>query len=46
MNIDVKIFNKLLAYRIQQHIKRSYTMMELDSFQGHKDGSTYANPSM
>ena len=25
------------------HKKRSYTTIKLDSFQGHKDGSTYAN---
>jgi hypothetical protein len=44
MNIDEKILKKTLAKRIQQHIKRSYTMTKLVSFQGCKDGSTYINP--
>ena len=40
---DANILNKILANRIQQHIKkRSYTMTRLDSSQEHKDGSTYA----
>jgi hypothetical protein len=43
MNTDVKIL-KILANRIQKHIKRSYTMTKLLSFQGCKDGSTYINP--
>ena len=43
MNIDAKILNKILADRIQQHIKSSYTMIKLGLFQGCKDSSVYAN---
>ena len=39
MNIDAKILNKILANRIQQHIKSSYTMIKLGLFQGCKDSS-------
>ena len=45
MNMDTKILNKTLANRIQQHIKRSHTMPKWESFQLHKDGSTYENQS-
>ena len=46
MNIDAKILNKILANRIQQHIKSLYTMIKLGLFQGCKDSSIYENQSM
>ena len=45
MNIDAKILNKIANW-IQKYKKRSYTTTKLNSFQGHKDGSTYANQLM
>ena len=46
MNTNANIFHQILASQTQQYIKESYTMIKLDLFQGHKDGSTYANLSM
>jgi hypothetical protein len=38
MNINAKIISKILVNQIQQHIKRSYTIIKFVSFQGYKDG--------
>ena len=46
MNIDATILNKILASGIQQHIKSSYTMINLGLFQECKDSSVYANQSV
>ena len=46
MNIDAKILNKILANRIQQHIKKLYTTIKLGLIQGCKDSSIYTNHSM
>ena len=46
MNIDVKFLNKILANRIQQHIKNLITMIKSGLFQECKCSSIYANQSM
>ena len=46
MNIDEKIFNKILAVRIQQNIKKSYIMTKWALSQGCKDSSISTNQSM
>jgi hypothetical protein len=43
MNINAKIFNKIMAKKMQNTSERSSTMTKLASFHGCRGGSTYAN---